>query len=332
MKKLLFLANIQHGEAPTGGGVQTRNQYMLRWFQQRYDTKFYDTWQKSAFVSLVSSILLTLFYHNRLIVVSYGIRGAKALARVFDFFHIERNILLFVPGGDVLKFVSEKDVKTLSFYDKIFVQGNYLKEALNKCGFTNIFYCPNFKEIDYYPTHIAKTGNIRFVYVGRLLKEKGIDVMLEAFKKIENTDCSLTIYGKETENYNRDYFSSLNCENLFFKGYLDLKQKDGYDELASYDVLVFPTYYEGEGFPGTLVDALICGLPVIATDFNANTEIISDKQSGIIVPANNPEILRNAMLAVINGEENLHDLSDYSRREASKYDIDSVLTPIFRNF
>lgn len=329
--KILFLANIQYGEKPTGGGVQTRNQHMLNWFQKHFDTKFFDTWNKSSGKSLLFSLFFSIFNKDRLIVISYGLRGAKTLVRILSFFRINREIIFFVPGGDILQLVSSKDIPLLSYFKKIYVQGFYLNESLNSIGYTNVSYCPNFRSIDYFPEHKAGNDIIKFVYVGRLIKEKGVDVMLKAFSSLDNKNCSLTVYGKETEYYNKDYFSSLNNKNIYYKGYLDLKKKDGYDELATYDVLLFPTFYEGEGFPGILVDALICGLPVITTDFHSNPEVIQSRKLGLIVPIKDCRALESAMNKFLNGEFNLPKMSKDCQLEAKKFNIDEVLTPIFKD-
>lgn len=53
--------------------------------------------------------------------------------------------------------------------------------------------------------------------------------------------------------------------------------------LRLYDVMLFPTYYEGEGFPGSLIDAFQAGLPVIATDWAYNDEIIHAGIDGFLV-------------------------------------------------
>lgn len=52
--------------------------------------------------------------------------------------------------------------------------------------------------------------------------------------------------------------------------------------LKNYDALLFPTYYEGEGFAGTIIDAFAAGLPVIASDWKYNSEIIKQGITGVI--------------------------------------------------
>ena len=330
MKKILFLANIQHGEEPTGGGVQTRNQNMLHWLKQKYDIIFYDTWKKSHITSIFLSLYLSIKNCDREIIISYGGRGALLLMKLLNYTHNKGKIKFFVPGGDFLNIVKLKDIKYWSCFDEILVQSKYLMKELNKIGLCNVTYCPNFKSIKYRPKHNQYClGNpLRFVYVGRLIEEKGIQVMINACKKI-NENFILTIYGKETMKYSKDFFRQLGDKRILYKGFLNLKKHDGYDELSSHDVLIFPTFFEGEGFSGTLIDAFICGLPVIATDFNVNSEIVLDGVTGLIIPPNNVEALSSVMRKMINGEYNINQMSACAYKSANSFDIDIVMGQIF---
>jgi len=331
MRKILFLANIQYGEEPTGGGVQTRNQYMLNWLRQRTDVRFYDTWDKPSIVSFLSSLYLALICWNRLVVISYGREGALMLMKILNFFHCKRNIKFFVPGGDFLDFVKKKDLKYWACFEEILVQSNYMVNQLKALGLSNVSYCPNFKTINYRPSHreYKIDDPMRFVYVGRLFEKKGIDILISACKSITH-NFRLTIYGQETERYNKQFFDKLKDSRILYNGYLNLKTKEGYDELASYDVLVFPTFYKGEGFPGTLIDAFICGLPIIATDFNANSEIVEDGITGIVIPPEDADSLAEVMRRMIDGEIDINTMSKNSYNTASHYDIDTVMGNFFK--
>ncbi|MBQ0111150.1 MAG: glycosyltransferase, partial [Oscillospiraceae bacterium] len=57
--------------------------------------------------------------------------------------------------------------------------------------------------------------------------------------------------------------------------------------LKTYYALLFPTYYDGEGFAGTLIDAMASGVPVVASDWKYNSEIIENRQTGAIFATQN---------------------------------------------
>ena len=55
-----------------------------------------------------------------------------------------------------------------------------------------------------------------------------------------------------------------------------------YDTLLQYDLMLFPTFYPGEGLPGTIIDSYISRLPILASDWKYNGELIVDGESGIL--------------------------------------------------
>ena len=57
--------------------------------------------------------------------------------------------------------------------------------------------------------------------------------------------------------------------------------------LKNYFALLFPTYYEGEGFAGTILDSLSAGVPIIASDWKYNAEIIKNGETGYLFPVQN---------------------------------------------
>ena len=78
--------------------------------------------------------------------------------------------------------------------------------------------------------------------------------------------------------------------------------------LAKYDAMLFPTYWHGEGFPGIIIDAFVSGLPVIATDWSLNADIIEDGKTGVILKENTVEALAEAMDAMINNPKFVEDV------------------------
>jgi len=88
--------------------------------------------------------------------------------------------------------------------------------------------------------------------------------------------------------------------------------------------MIFPTYWKGEGFPGVLVDAFVAGLPVIASDWNMNTEVIRHNQNGLVIPPKDSEALAYAMRYLIESKDSLRKMSEMSSANAHNYHIDSL--------
>ena len=105
-----------------------------------------------------------------------------------------------------------------------------------------------------------------------------------------------------------------------------------YSTLSKYDCMLFPTYWKGEGFPGVVIDAFIAGLPVIATDWNMNTEIIKEGENGFIIPPNNIRALMNKMIWAMENRQKCLDIGLRNREVAKNYHVDKVWPCIYNSF
>jgi len=162
--------------------------------------------------------------------------------------------------------------------------------------------------------HQMNEDDFVFVFVGRLVKDKGINELLEAFQKLSQRgkQIKLLLVGfLETE---LDPLSSISLgiletnKNIAFVGF----QKDVRPYFAAADALVFPSYREG--FPNVVMQAGAMGLPSIVSDINGCNEIIIDGENGIIIPPKNIDALYNAMLRFVEDNELLSKLKINARR------------------
>jgi len=69
--------------------------------------------------------------------------------------------------------------------------------------------------------------------------------------------------------------------------------------------MLFPTFWVGEGFPGIIIDAYIAGLPIIASDWNLNGEIIDEKETGFIIKKKDSIQLKDKMKYFIKNPEEI---------------------------
>lgn len=129
-----------------------------------------------------------------------------------------------------------------------------------------------------------------FCVASRLVTDKGIDEVIQAFKDIvaTNPQSRLLLMGDGPEAV-KFHQRAQGIPGVRFLGH----QKDPLHVMAQADVFVHPTYHEG--FSVALVEAGMIGLPIIATAVGGNKEIIRDEETGLLVPAQNTEALRYAM-------------------------------------
>lgn len=135
------------------------------------------------------------------------------------------------------------------------------------------------------------SGCWRFVFLGRIVEEKGIEVILESLPHV-NAGISIDIYGSVNGAYTVEEINTRGRGIVIYKGILNFEQV--LDVLCNYDALILPTHYPGEGYPGVVLEAYSRGLPVIATQWRSIPEIV-DSSTGILIPIRNSRALAEAM-------------------------------------
>jgi len=88
--------------------------------------------------------------------------------------------------------------------------------------------------------------------------------------------------------------------------------------MRDYDALLFPTYWQGEGIPGVVLEAFQAGLPVITTDWRSIPELVDDS-CGILVPPRDVDALEAAMQQLVSDSELYQQLSGGALRKASEF-------------
>ena len=155
-----------------------------------------------------------------------------------------------------------------------------------------------------------------FVFVGRLVRDKGIDELCRAYERIHNQypDTRCWLVG----HYEND-LDPLSAESYRLieepgNGLEAVGPKSG-DELLAYyaaaDCFVMPSYREG--FPNTVMEAGAMGLPSIVTDINGSREIIKDGINGMIVPAQDADRLYEAMRNMLSSTADREKMAGNAR-------------------
>lgn len=110
-------------------------------------------------------------------------------------------------------------------------------------------------------------------------------------------------------------------KNIYFAGFVDRSKLLEYYQNAT--IYVLPSYYEG--LPTTLLEAMSCGIPSIATDVEGSSELISDGETGLLVPPRNPKRLAEAILRLLEAEELRQKLGDNARKHiVNNYDWEII--------
>ena len=146
-----------------------------------------------------------------------------------------------------------------------------------------------------------KEGDFVFIFVGRLVGDKGINELIEAFSSLKFDNVKLLLVGpmeKKLDPLKEETLHKIETNPLIISvGF----QKDVRPYFAISDSLVFPSYREG--FPNVVMQAGAMGLPCIVSNINGCNEIIMEEVNGMIVPVKNVKQLQEKMFLLSQDRE-----------------------------
>ena len=185
-------------------------------------------------------------------------------------------------------------------------------------------------EVEEEAAKIRKEGVLTFVFIGRLVRDKGIHELVEAFVRLnkENPHTRLVLVGRTEAE-----LDPLNEETQHIIDTHDAieavgSQNDVRPWLAASDVLAFPSYREG--FPNVVIEAGAMGLPSIVTNINGCNEIIIPGENGVIIPPRDADALYEAMKEMSENDEKRVYLTKNARESvASRFDCQIVRRALY---
>lgn len=330
---LIGSSGITRMVPPIGGQVNKNSTFLTYLKKCSVSYKHIDTidWRRHLF-----SILVRVFYelllgnYSHVITSLAGMSAVRTLKLLtamksslgFKLYHM-------VIGGNIVDRIQgvHSFRNSLLRCDGIFVESVTVAKQMTALGFWKTSYVPNFKYYSFTPSSKAKAHEFRLVFFSRVCREKGVELAIEAVNALsENYSVQLDIYGPIQPDY-REHFESLvsSSSSVDYMGILKPDSDETYEVLSSYDLMLFPTFHEGEGFPGAVIDAYISGLPVIASDWKYNSEIIIEGVTGWLVPPKDVHSLEVAIENAIKNGDSLAGMRLNCVQEAKKYHVDSVL-------
>ena len=164
-----------------------------------------------------------------------------------------------------------------------------------------------------------------FICITRLIWEKGIRELVEAFKILhrQNNNVLLYVVGwsdhDNPRHVSHDFISSIEPDSgIIFLG----KRTDIPQLLAASDVFIFPSYYR-EGIPRSLLEALAMGLPIITTDMPGCRLAVNSNLNGLLISARSVSDIECSALEIL--KKNFKDMRLESRRLADVFFKDTII-------
>ena len=294
-------------------------------FVQKYNTS-------NGVLSLIRLVVLLPHYlfKCKSVIIFPAENGVRIIVPLLKFFNLffHRDIHYVAIGGWLPDFLSNKPLlmKRLKSLSGIYVQTSNMLDRLNGMGFDNVHILSNFKKLP-----LLNENELRFEFdacyglctFSRVIKEKGIEDAINAVKDLNNKYGKhlfyLDIYGNVDENQ-RDWFEAIKSKFPEFVSYKGgVKYNESVNVLKGYYALLFPTYYEGEGFAGTLIDAMAAGLPVISSDWKYNPEFVRNNSTGLLFHTHDVKDLEEKIDYLYLNPEEYKRMRIESLMESRKY-------------
>ena len=152
------------------------------------------------------------------------------------------------------------------------------------------------------------------VFIGQLRMAKGVREALDASRDLPD-DCRLTVFGPCMADMDMSLFEG--HPRAAYGG--TLAPDDVVDTLAEQDLLLFPSYWVSEGYPGVVVEAFQMGIPVVATRWNDIPELVEDGYNGLLVEPRSATALRAAVERLRDDPHLYQRLCQGARRTGERF-------------
>jgi glycosyltransferase involved in cell wall biosynthesis len=136
-------------------------------------------------------------------------------------------------------------------------------------------------------------GEVRLLYVGRISREKDLDVLAAAYRRLRDEGLPVRLFLVGHGPYSEALAKSL--PEAFFTGYLTGNELA--TAYASADIFVFPS--TTDTFGNVILEAQACGLPVVVSDSGGPKELVEDKANGLITKSHDVEDFARAIRALV---------------------------------
>ena len=324
-------------------GQAVRTTIITRELKMRYGTENVGVvntngWRKRPLKFLWESFRLVA--NSKKVAIAPADNGYKVFVPLLQFinFFYRRELIHIVIGGFLPALLKEKPkyLKMENRFSAVFVQTENLLKDLQEIGVKNLYISSNPKRLNTRKPSDLRAWDekeLKVCVFSRLNKVKGIEEAIEAVKEV-NTHLGgnlikIDLYGLIQPGFEEwlDNLLKANEGIAEYKGIIDFDKT--VESLQPYFLLLFPTYYYGEGFPGNVVDAYNTGLPIIATDWLYNKDVIKDGRNGILVPTQDVHALADAILKLYNDRQLHYQMAQNCLEDSKPYSPDEVLKDFY---
>ena len=266
---------------------------------------------------LISAYLKTKFSKNYDIVHTQHPIGALAMKnvtgkKILTIHGIYSEQIGMLHGNSSYNFSNKFEKNAFDWADAVTAGSKEAFEYYSKLG-PKVTFIPNAIDINSLPLGTDTRYEKQIVFAGRLSKEKGIFTILDSAKNFPK-DIHLLIIGDGPEK--EAVLNSIkNNKNIHYLGYQP-KEKT-IPLIRGSKLLIQPSL--AEGISATLLEAMACKTPVIATNIGGNLELFENNKTGILIEPENPEELLKEIISLLNNPIKLEQISNSAFQQVQKY-------------
>ncbi len=203
------------------------------------------------------------------------------------------------------------------WYDRIFAQSRQAVDPLKNHFDGSIELIPGGVDLERFcPSEDGSVGQTEILFVGRLMPHKGVDLLIQSFKKLEQRDWKLRIVGRPAD---ASYFEKLKAlasgHPIYFE--TDLADDDVVRAYQGAGVTVLPSVRHAADAPApelmgfTVLESQACGTPVVCSDSGPMREFVSEGKTGWVFKSGDESSLTAALnMAVQASQSDRHALSE----------------------
>lgn len=300
---------------------EDNKKYVPYFYIPKIGRRFYPI---SQFLSLVFNYRWIKRFSPDVILASWGYPDAIATSMLNRF--LKKPFFIKIHGSDINESSrhparAKQIVKHFNGSTEVFSVSKALRKVLIDLGVEPSKIVVNYNGVDksiFFPSYNKKTKTI--IFVGNLIKEKGILELLSAFDKLGDkyNKYQLRIVGQgPLHDLLVDKYAHSD-ERIKFLGSLPLDKVA--HEIRSAELLVLPSYREG--VPNVLLEALSSGTPVVATNVGGIPEVINPN-CGIVI--SDLDLLQDAITMALDRRWSSEYIVDYAQQFDWDKNIDTVL-------
>ena len=336
MTKLCFIGHFGGKESfREGQTVKTQNLAEILESADNFSVKYVDTYYYKRNILKFFLLLLCGLLSSKRILLCVSIGGRRVFfcllywcAKLFG-----KKVYHVGIGGRLAEEIEEKPKwkRYIQSFCVNWVESQLVVDSLSKAGVTNGEYLPNFKKLPVLSVEelsYAQRDVTNFCIFSRITEEKGVTEAIESVatinQKYGRIVARLDLYGAVEPEYG-EKLKLLLTEHGKYVQYCGVAEPESsVDILRNYDILLFPTQRFREGIPGTIIDALCSGVPVIARKWKYCHEMLPHGYNGFCYDFNQPEKLVYWMEYAMEHPEEVYEMRKNCLLSANQYRTENV--------